>query len=830
MGSTSNLYMWLHIGLLYVLFGYNFLTQLNSVPAQNEHVREKRSNYEKANVEFIHPKLRDEIQARTPEDPNNPWVWLTSYSRIPVEAIQDFCSATKEYCPPGNPGKKGDSGTSGLPGIKGKRGRPGRVGSKGIQGHQGPIGPPGPRGPKGDRGTSGSEGLDGRDGLPGEPGLDGIPGRNGLDGIPGVDGIPGLPGSSGIPGKHGSDGVKGDKGEKGDEGHRGERGLPGPRGRKGDAGENGRAGIPGIGVWTVEGKNVSEILIPPVISGADGNHEENIIVKEGDHLKLICLGSGVPKPIVSWQRLDGNAFPDGAWKRSVAPGAILNITQVNREHMGKYVCTANNGIPPAAEKTFNLEVHFPPLIQIHRQMIGAYNGSKAVIECDIEAFPSAVNYWERYDGRLIQQNDDKYSLTSMENDIYKTRTALVIQMTSMEDFGVYYCISKNEKGITKGGITIFERDPNSALPPPMIGGSRPTVIGEQPPPLAGLEDLCPPPPKCQNCQAFRCEGSARMYGLNVLPYDTVFPGLPNRTSECMIETIGKPVFHRYTPDLYGSWLMEAFVWDQDDKSKVWTTDSQHSQTLLEYNNKTMFRMNTPSKNLTLPLPFTGNNHVVYNGSFFYFHLESESIIKYDLKTRFSKRLKIPRNRVVVANGGDLLTQLYNPKQVGSYFDFSTDENGLWGMFGLALDNNTVVMKIDPMSLEISYMWNISLNHNQVSEMFVVCGVLYGIDSVYERTTRIRFALDLYKNKLIDIELPFTNPFGFSTMIGYNPRIQSMVTCDGGNQLTYPIKYHDIGYGEESEEVVVTKTGFELEETKEPGLDIIGSQSNLTEDE
>lgn len=59
---------------------------------------------------------------------------------------------------------------------------------------------------------------------------------------------------------------------------------------------------------------MSEILIPPVISGADGNHEENIIVKEGDHLKLICLGSGVPKPIVSWQRLDGNAFPDGAWK------------------------------------------------------------------------------------------------------------------------------------------------------------------------------------------------------------------------------------------------------------------------------------------------------------------------------------------------------------------------------------------------------------------------------------------------------------------------------------------------------------------------------------
>ena len=29
--------------------------------------------------------------------------------------------------------------------------------------------------------------------------------------------------------------------------------------------------------------------------------------------------------------------------------------------------------------------------------------------------------------------------------------------------------------------------------------------------------------------ALRCEGSAKMYGLTILPYDTNFPGLPNRT-------------------------------------------------------------------------------------------------------------------------------------------------------------------------------------------------------------------------------------------------------------------------------------------------------------
>ena len=39
-----------------------------------------------ANVEFIHPKLRDDMKNQD-EDPENPWVWLTSYSRVPVRYL-----------------------------------------------------------------------------------------------------------------------------------------------------------------------------------------------------------------------------------------------------------------------------------------------------------------------------------------------------------------------------------------------------------------------------------------------------------------------------------------------------------------------------------------------------------------------------------------------------------------------------------------------------------------------------------------------------------------------------------------------------------------------
>ena len=42
-----------------------------------------------ANVEFIHPKLRDDMKNQD-EDPENPWVWLTSYSRVPVRLFTYF--------------------------------------------------------------------------------------------------------------------------------------------------------------------------------------------------------------------------------------------------------------------------------------------------------------------------------------------------------------------------------------------------------------------------------------------------------------------------------------------------------------------------------------------------------------------------------------------------------------------------------------------------------------------------------------------------------------------------------------------------------------------
>lgn len=80
----------------------------------------------------------------------------------------------------------------------------------------------------------------------------------------------------------------------------------------------------------------------------------------------------------------------------------------------------------------------------------------------------------------------------------------------------------------------------------------------------------------------------------------------------------------------------------------------------------------------------------------------------------------------------------------------------------------IIFQVDANAMRPQYIWNISLEHHKVGEMFVVCGVLYAVDSVTERESKIRFALDLYQNKLIDVPtLSFTNPFRRTTMIAYN---------------------------------------------------------------
>lgn len=133
----------------------------------------------------------------------------------------------------------------------------------------------------------------------------------------------------------------------------------------------------------------------------------------------------------------------------------------------------------------------------------------------------------------------------------------------------------------------------------------------------------------------------------------------------------------------------------------------------------------------ISLFFQGSAHVVFNGSFYYNENNKEKlvIVRFELMSRYSSVKELPH--AAVDNQTALYTEQHN------YVDFAVDDNGLWVIYGLKASNNTVVLKLDEKTLEIQNAWNISVVHRKAGEMFIVCGVLYVVDSITETNTNIR---------------------------------------------------------------------------------------------
>ena len=86
-------------------------------------------------------------------------------------------------------------------------------------------------------------------------------------------------------------------------------------------------------------------------------------------------------------------------------------------------------------------------------MVGTVNGSFALLECFVEAHPPAVNFWMHGDNRILEPSW-KYKI-EQKDDHYRTHMVLNITYIEPLDYGLYKCISKNEKGKTLGVFTVF---------------------------------------------------------------------------------------------------------------------------------------------------------------------------------------------------------------------------------------------------------------------------------------------------------------------------------------------------------------------------------------
>ncbi|XP_023717611.1 lachesin isoform X3 [Cryptotermes secundus] len=154
-----------------------------------------------------------------------------------------------------------------------------------------------------------------------------------------------------------------------------------------------------------------EVVVPPDI--LDYPTSTDMVVREGTNVTLRCAATGSPQPTVTWRREGGECIPLGSGQEVPSvEGPVFNITRVNRLHMGAYLCIATNGVPPTVSKRIMLIVHFPPMIWIQNQLVGAQEGQQMTLECHSEAYPKSINYWTRGQGEIIAQGIPSPSTSS----------------------------------------------------------------------------------------------------------------------------------------------------------------------------------------------------------------------------------------------------------------------------------------------------------------------------------------------------------------------------------------------------------------------------------